>query len=111
MTRSLYSLARVVLVAVAVLRELDGAARQPYDETVTGRLAIVEPTAARITVIADGEVELRSLNVAPDAQIRRGNEELTLSELVIQVGHRVAVRFRTDEGAVIATEITVEPER
>jgi hypothetical protein len=109
-TRSLGSVVRVLVLSCAIFRNLDGSAQPSYD-TLAGRLATVEPAAARITVIADGEVQMRALNVAPDAQIRKGQEELTLSELVIQVGRRVVVTYVSEDGAVIASEITVEPEQ
>ena len=79
-------------------------------EVVQGRLAVVEPSAARIALIADGEVDLRTLAVAPDAEIKQGDRELTLSELVIQVGRRITVQYTADKGQTLAREITVEPE-
>ena len=105
MTHPLHHLAGAALLVAwtVVTSQLTG-------DVVSGRLAIVEPSAARISLLATGEVKLREIAVAPDAEIRQGDRSLSLSELVIEIGRRVTVRFRTDGDRTVATNITVEPE-
>lgn len=74
-------------------------------------LATVEPRQRRVAVLPEGESRLVDLFVPEDASITRGEEELTLGELVILVGSRVKVDYRMSDGRRDAERITVEVER
>jgi len=82
----------------------------PAAESVLGRLAFVEPALRRIAVVPDGEVQLFEVLVADDSELRQGDRQLTLSELVIQVGRRVTVRYRVEGDQRVAESVIVEPE-
>ncbi len=75
-----------------------------------GRLATVEPAFRRLAVLPDGEVKLVELLVADDGELRQGDRAVTLSDLVIQVGRRVTIRYRVEDGRRIAESVIVEPE-
>lgn len=85
-------------------------ARDQDGVPLTGRLATVEPAARRIAVLPDGEVKLVELLVADDGEVRQGDREVTLSDLVIQVGRRVTIRYRVADERRLAESIIVEPE-
>ena len=82
----------------------------PAAESLLGRLAFVEPSLRRIAVVPDGEVRLFELEVTDDSEVRQGDRDLTLPELVIQVGRRVTVRYRVEGDRRIAESVIVEPE-
>jgi hypothetical protein len=96
-----FLLSAVALVAVG---------QTPAAESLLGRLAFVEPSLRRIAVVPDGEVRLLELVVTDDSEVRQGDRELTLPELVIQVGRRVTVRYRVEGDRRIAESVIVEPE-
>jgi hypothetical protein len=83
---------------------------QPEDLQFVGRLAIVEPAGRRITLLPEGSEDLEELIVAEDAEIRQGEREVTLEELVIQVGRRATVLYRELDGRRILRSIIVDPE-
>ena len=109
MTRNPRRVACAAVVTVVMSSVLNGG--QTSAQTIVGRLAIVEPSAARITVVVAGEVDLKAMAVARDAEIRQGERRLTLSELVIEVGRRVTITYRDEQGQPVATSINVEPEQ
>jgi hypothetical protein len=78
-------------------------------QSLTGRLAFVEPALERITIVPDGEVHLFDLLVEDGSEVRQGDRVLTLSDLVIEVGRRVTVRYRVDGDRRIAESIIVDP--
>lgn len=82
----------------------------PTDPALTGRLATVEPSARRISLIPEGQAERYELMLAEDTEILQESNKLTVSELVIQVGSRVKVRYREENGVRIVRSITVEPQ-
>jgi hypothetical protein len=85
-------------------------ARQDPSATLAGRLATVEPANRRVTVVPEGEVDLVELFVSAEGQVAEDSRTLTLADLVIQVGRRVTVQYRTDGGRRIADRIIVEPD-
>jgi hypothetical protein len=100
------AVATLILVPAVLL----GAGGQaPVEQTVRGRLAFVEPSMRRISVVPDGEVHMSDLFVDDGAEVREGDRVLTLSELVIEVGRRVAVRYWTDGERRVAASIIVDP--
>jgi hypothetical protein len=96
-----------VLLSVTVLA---AGGEAPADESLSGRLAFVEPSLRRIAVMPDCEVRRSEFLVADDSELRQGEQELTLPELVIQVGRRVTVRYRVEDDQRIADSVIVEPE-
>lgn len=86
------------------------ASTQEPPSTLAGRLATVEPSARRITIVPAGEVELVELFVPEEGEVLYEEERLTLSDLVIQVGRRVTVHVRVDGDRRIAHRIIVEPD-
>jgi hypothetical protein len=94
-----------VLLSVTVFAAAGQAA-----ESLSGRLAFVEPSLRRIALIPDGEVRLSEFLVADEAELRQGERQLTLEELVIQVGRRVTMRYRVEGDRRIADSVIVEPE-
>jgi hypothetical protein len=64
----------------------------------------------RLAVLPDGEIKLVELLVADDSDVRLGDTEATLSDLVIQVGRRVTVHYRVENERRIAESVIVEPE-
>jgi hypothetical protein len=96
----------VILLSAVVL----GAGGQaPAEQTLVGRLAFVEPSLRRISVVPDGEVRMSDLFVADDTEVRQGDRVMTLSDLVIEVGRRVTVRYRIEGDRRIADSIIVDP--
>ena len=79
-------------------------------ETLVGRLATVEPANRRVTVVPEGEVDLVEMFVAADGKLAHEERDLTLADLVIQVGRRVLVSYRVEGDRRIADSITVDPE-
>lgn len=100
------------IVAVFLLSAPAALARgqAPADRPLLGRLAFVEPALRRITVLPDGEARLLELFVDDDTEVRQGDRELTLADLVIQVGRRVTVRYRVEDERRIIQSVIVEPE-
>jgi hypothetical protein len=96
-----------VLLSVTVLA---AGGQAPAAESLSGRLAFVEPSLRRIALIPDGEVRLSEFLVADEAELRQGERQLTLEELVIQVGRRVTMRYRVEGDRRIADSVIVEPE-
>jgi hypothetical protein len=113
-SRSVQVLATAIVFAMLVTAAFGETAsphqvQPPSESLLMGRLATVEPRARRISVVADDSADRLELLVAEDGEILRESEELTLSDLVIQVGSRVTVRYRLEGGVRIASRITVEP--
>jgi hypothetical protein len=99
-------MATLIWLSAAVL----GARGQALPEqTLVGRLAFVEPSLRRISVVPDGAVRISDVFVADDTEVRQGDRVLTLPDLVIEVGGRVTVRYRIDGGRRIAESIIVDP--
>ena len=87
---------------------LAAAAAQP--SSISGRLATVEPSSGRITMIPDDEEDLIEMFVLEDSELLHEDESLTMSDLVILVGRRVSVVFEDTGDRRIALQITVVPE-
>ena len=77
---------------------------------LVGRLATVEPSSRRVTILPEGEADLMEMFVAAEGEVRRDNETLTLADLVIQVGRRVSVHYRVDGPRRVVQRIIVEPD-
>jgi hypothetical protein len=104
----------LICLLVFVLSVAGAMARGQADasaETLLGRLAIVEPASRRITVLPEGEVHLVEVFLDENGEVRLAERELTLAELVIEVGRRVTVRYRVEKDRRIAERVIVEPER
>jgi hypothetical protein len=86
------------------------AQEQPAVESLRGRLATVEPTNRRLTILPDGEVKLLELFVGDDGELRQDDRPVTLAELVIQVGRRVTVDYRLDGTRRVVERLIVEPD-
>jgi hypothetical protein len=87
------------------------AARAHQDaQTLVGRLATVEPAKRRVTMVPEGEVDLVEMFVAEDGEVAHEERALTLADLVIQVGQRVAVVYRLEGDRRIVARIIVEPD-
>jgi hypothetical protein len=99
----------VVVIFAAVVCSLATVSAQP-SSSLTGRLATVEPSNSRITMVPIGEVNLVEFFVLDDSELVHEEESLTLSQLVILVGRRVTALYQENEGRRIAMRITVEPE-
>ena len=99
-------MATLLVLSATVLGAGD---QDPAEQTVLGRLAFVEPSLRRISVVPDGEVRMSELFVDDDTDLRQGDRVLTLSDLVIEVGRRVTVRYRIDGDRRIAESIIVDP--
>ena len=83
--------------------------QEPETESqLAGRLATVEPAARRLTMIPDGEADLVEVFVADEGEVRQQDETLSLSDLVIQVGKRITVRYRLVNNRRVALSIIVE---
>jgi hypothetical protein len=99
----------IVLAALISAARVEAAVRrQAAGDALVGRLATVEPIIRRLTVVPEGEASLVEIFVAEDGEVRQGERRLTLSELVIEVGRRVTIRYRLDADRRIATRVTVE---
>jgi hypothetical protein len=83
---------------------------EPQDGVVIGRLATVEPAARRVALLPDGEEDLQDMVVAEDTALRLGERQLTLQQLVFQVGRRVTVHYRQLDGRKVLLSLTVELE-
>lgn len=115
MTRSFQFAAPLFLLALlttCVFVAAASSSSQPSSEDagLTGRLATVEPSARRISLVPEGKAERCELVLAADVEILQESNQLTLSELVIRVGSRVKVRYREENGVRIVRSITVEPQ-
>jgi hypothetical protein len=80
---------------------------------MTGRLATVQPALRIITFLPEGETEILELALAPDAKIiqldrEHLDRELTLPALVLEIGSRVVIDYRVEDGRAIVARITVE---
>ena len=82
----------------------------PADQSLRGRLASVQPGLRRITVLPEGDIRLSDVFIADHSEVRQGDREVTLSDLVLLVGRRVKVRYRLDGDRRIAASVIVEPE-
>ena len=106
--------ARYATIAITIVAILPSAAalaaREQEAAPLIGRLATVEPALRRLAVLPDGEIKLVELQVADDCDVRQGDAEMTLPDLVIQVGRRVTVRYRVEYERRIAESVIVEPE-
>jgi multidrug efflux pump subunit AcrA (membrane-fusion protein) len=102
----------IAILAVFLLSAAAPVARGQSTATTSlrGRLAFVEPAFRRVTVLPDGESRLVELLVDEDCDVRQGDRELTLSDLVIQVGRLVTVGYRLENDRRVAESIIVEPE-
>jgi hypothetical protein len=101
----------VLAVLIIVSFGSDASSQQPptaAELVLMGRLATVEPSARRISVIPDDSADRLELLVADDVAVVQEAEELTLADLVIQVGRRVTVRYRLDGDVPTARTITVD---
>ena len=116
--RSRLAVLSVVLVSALALRsDLATAlrAQQPNESqvlqelSVSGRLATVEPSARRLTMIPEEQVDRIELLLGDGAEILHEDEKLSLSQLVTEVGRRINVRYRMTNGIREARSITVEP--
>ena len=96
-----------VLVATTVSAGSQGVPAQ-QESSLLGRLATVEPKARRLTVVAEGEILLTEVIVDAEGQVRQGEDEISLSDLVGLVGSRVTVLYRLENGVKIARTVTVE---
>lgn len=72
-----------------------------------GRLATVEPSTRRITMIREGDVDLIELFVSDDAVVELGDRQVTLTQLVIEAGRRITVNYRLDGERRVAVRIIV----
>jgi hypothetical protein len=100
----------VAFVASILLLDLRSAAVQP-EETLTGRLATVEPALRRIAIVPDGEFRPAELFVAEDATLASGEQRLSLSDLVLLVGRRVTASIEETDDRQLVRHLTVDPER
>ena len=113
MTSWFTSGAHSVALAIISLLLLQGAGPQSQEaaqeSALVGRIATVEPTARRVSIVPEGETDRVELILQEDGEIVLDGEELSLSDLVIHTGSRVTVRFRVANGTRVARSITVEP--
>jgi hypothetical protein len=108
-----FAMAWLFVAAMCILLISSTSAAQDVasdNSSITGRLATVEPTVRRLTMIADGEVNLVEVFVAEDAAVVEDGRTLTLAQLVIRTGRRVTMAIRREGERRIATAVTVEPE-
>lgn len=115
MTRSIPCLALVGLLVLfgAPVEGEDCVHVQDREQPTTalvGRLATVEPASRRVTFVPEGEVRRVEVFVAERGTVIHDDSELTLADLVIQVGRRVTVLSRLQDNRRIADRIIVEPE-
>ena len=111
MTR--YRLAALLIFIVTVLAAATASAarQEPLAQpegSLSGRLATVEPRTRRLTLVAEGEIDLTEVILDTDGQVRQGEEVISLSDLVVLVGSRVSVRYRVENGVKVAETVTVE---
>lgn len=100
----------ILLVAVVCTSGVALAQEHPAAE-LRGRLATVEPASRRLTIVPDGASERVELFLGDQGQLEYEERQLTLTDLVIQVGRRVAVYYRVDDGARrIIERLIVEPD-
>jgi hypothetical protein len=77
------------------------------EAAVFGRLATVEPAVRRFTLVPDGQSEAIPFVLDEEGVIWQESRELSLPALVTQVGSRVKVRYRIENGVRLARMITV----
>ena len=113
MTRLRFCL--IVSVAVSIVCTMNHVVAQDIvqspmtiEETISGRLATVEPARRRITLVPVGDVAMVELDVADTAQIVHADELLSLPALVVQVGKLVTVAYRREGKRRIAERVTIE---
>ena len=94
------SLTRIAVVAVVLA--------QAAEESIAGRLATVESTNRRLTIVADGQTTLLELSVDADAEIRAGEDTIALRDLVTEVGSRGKISYRMESGRRVARANIVE---
>jgi hypothetical protein len=63
-----------------------------------------------VTLVPEGEVRRVEVFVAERGSVIHGESELTLTDLVIQVGRRVQVLYRMENDRRVADRIIIEPE-
>ena len=81
----------------------------PAEEAaILGRLATVEPALGRLALVPEGHADSIHVVLAQDGMIWQESRELSLFALVTQVGRRVKVRYRIENGVRLARMITVE---
>lgn len=74
---------------------------------LTGRLAIVQPALALVSIVPEGESTTVELVVSPDAIILDAEQRMSLVELVVEVGRIVAVDYEVEGSRRVATRITI----
>jgi hypothetical protein len=102
-----------LIVVLCTLGELTRTSAQEPTTVpdVVGRLATVEPSNRRVTIVPEGEVELVEMFVAADGRVERDGRSLSLADLVIEVGRRVTVSYRVTDGRRLVERIVVEDQR
>ena len=76
-------------------------------QSVTGRLAIVQPALGLVSILPDGEATTVELVVPPEAIILEAERQMSLVQLVVEVGRVVAVEYVVDANRRVATRITL----
>ena len=98
----------VILCSIPVLAREDSVQfRGMSRQSVTGRLAIVQPALGLVSILPDGEATTVELVVAPEAIILESDRKMSLVELVVEVGRVVAVDYVVDGNRRVATRITL----
>jgi hypothetical protein len=104
----------IVSVGVAILCSLPVLAHQDSvqfrgmsRQSVTGRLAIVQPALGVVSILPDGESTTVELVVSPEAIILEAERQMSLVDLVVEVGRVVAVEYVADANRRVATRITL----
>ena len=75
--------------------------------SATGRLAIVQPAMGLVSIVPVGESTTVELAVSPEAIILDAERQMTLVELVVEVGQVVAVDYLMEGSRRVATRITI----
>ena len=109
-----HCLPMIVSVGVAILCSLQVLAYEEFvqfrgmsRQSVTGRLAIVQPALGLIAIVPDGESTTVELVVSPAAIILDAERKVSLVDLVIEVGRSVAIDYDEVNSRRIATRITI----
>ena len=104
----------IVSVGVAILCSLPVLAREDCvqfrgmsRQSVTGRLAIVQPTLGVVSIVPAGESTTVELVVSPEAIILETERQIALADLVVEVGRVVAVDYVVEGSRRVATLITI----
>ncbi len=77
-------------------------------QMASGRLATVEPSLRRVTLVPDGEIRLFELFLAESGEISHDDRTVSLSELVLHVGRRVTVKYRQEGDRHLVEQLIVE---